>query len=257
LRRKICKYLPAQRRQLPAVTLPARVRSGGCCGSELAVRHTRTVAFQKISAVVFDLGGVLIDWDPRYLYRQLFADHDEMERFLGEVCTADWHRQHDLGADVIESCRRLARLHPMYAGLITAWAERSEEMAIGQIDQTVDLLRELKAAGMRCYALSNMEAETFTVRRERFGFMKLFDGFVISGLERVAKPDPQIFRLLLERYGLAAGETIFIDDSMANVEAAEALGLRAIHFTSAQQVRSELRRLGVQTQDTQVLQPEI
>src|SRR6185369_15430639 len=123
--------------------------------------HTGAVPEGANRAVVFDLGGVLIDWNPRYLYRQLFTDHAEMERFLTEVCTDAWHRQHDLGADILESCQRLAAGHPADRAMIMAWAERGEEMAAGQLDGTVEILTSLKAAGVPCYALSNMEPDAF------------------------------------------------------------------------------------------------
>jgi 2-haloacid dehalogenase len=142
----------------------------------------------RITAVVFDLGGVLIDWNPRHLYRHLFTDAAEMEDFLARICTDDWHRAHDLGADIKESCQRLARLHPEYRDMIMAWAERGEEMAAGQFDEAVDVLSGLKAAGMRCYALSNMEHEVFPIRYARFAFMNWFDGHVISGIE--GSPNP-------------------------------------------------------------------
>jgi 2-haloacid dehalogenase len=193
-----------------------------------------------ITAVVFDLGGVLIDWNPRHLYRRLFADPAEMADFLGRICTDDWHRQHDLGADVGESCERLASRYPGYRNLIMAWAERGEEMVAGPLDQTVDVLAELKAAGVPCYALSNMEPGAFTLRYARFPFMEWFDGHVISGIEGVAKPDRRIFEILLERYGLEPATTVFIDDSQRNVEAARALGFQVVRYTSAQQLRHEL-----------------
>lgn len=206
--------------------------------------NTCVVQNRKIDAVVFDLGGVLIDWNPRHLYGNLFSDSAEMESFLAEVCTNDWHLAHDLGADIKRSCECLARLHPGYRDMIMAWAERGEEMAAGQLDQAVAVLAELKATGMRCYALSNMEGEFFPIRYARFPFMKLFDGYVISGIEGVVKPDQRIFEILLERYGLDPLATVFIDDSKRNVEAAAAMGINALHYTSAQQLRQELRRLG-------------
>jgi 2-haloacid dehalogenase len=199
----------------------------------------------RITTVVFDLGGVLIDWNPRHLYRRLFADPSEMDDFLARICTDEWHREHDLGVDVRESCEGLARQHPVYRDMIMAWAERSEEMVAGQFEQAVDVLSELKAAGMRCYALSNMEREVFPVRYQRFHFMKLFDGHVISGLEGVAKPDPRIFDILLDRYSLGPQATVFIDDSLQNVEAARKHGIKAVHYTSARQLRYELRSLGI------------
>ena len=188
---------------------------------------------------------MLIDWDPRHLYRQLFADPAEMEDFLARICTQDWHLAHDLGEDITESCRRLARRHPGHRDMIMAWAERGEEMAAGQIDETVGVLREVKAAGLPCLALSNMEPSAFATRRARFAFMDWFDGFVISGIEGVAKPDRRIFQILLRRYRLEPAATVFIDDSPANVEAARGLGLTAVRYTSAGQLRSQLRSLGL------------
>ena len=201
----------------------------------------------KINAVVFDLGGVLIDWNPRHLYRRLFADPGEMEDFLARVCTADWHRQHDLGADIRQSCEQLARQHAHYRDMIMAWADRGEEMAAGQFDQTVNVLRTLKAGGLRCYALSNMEREVFAIRSARFPFMKWFDGQVISGFEGVAKPDSRIFEVLLARYGLDPEATVFVDDSKQNVEAARDLGFNVVHYTSADQLKRELRAIGLQS----------
>ena len=188
---------------------------------------------------------MLIDWDPRHVYRQLFTDPAEMEDFLARICTQDWHLAHDLGEDIPQSCRRLARRYPGYRDMIMAWAERGEEMAAGQFDEAVAVLREVKAAGLRCLALSNMEPSAFATRRTRFAFMDLFDGFVISGIEGVAKPDRRIFQILLRRYRLEPAATVFIDDSPANVEAARGLGLTAVHYTSAGQLRSQLRSLGL------------
>jgi 2-haloacid dehalogenase len=199
----------------------------------------------RITTVVFDLGGVLIDWDPRHLYRQLFGDPAQMEDFLARVCTPDWHHAHDLGEDIRQSCQRLARLHPRQREMIMAWADRGEEMVRGQFDGAVAVLAELRAAGLRCLALSNMEAETFPIRRARFGFMNWFDGCVISGIEGVAKPDPELFAILLRRYHLAPAATLFIDDAPPNVAAAQALGMPALRYTGADALRRDLRSLGL------------
>jgi 2-haloacid dehalogenase len=199
----------------------------------------------KIEAVAFDLGGVLLDWDPRHLYRQIFDDPAEMEIFLGTICTPHWHLAHDLGADVFASCLQLAQLHPRYARQIMAWADRNEEMVAGQLDGTVRVLSELKDAGLRCFALSNMEPDSFAVRLARFGFMRWFDGHVISGIEGVAKPDHQIFHILLDRYRLTPQGTIFIDDKELNVDAARQLGVSAVCFSSYRQLRRDLRGAGL------------
>ena len=200
---------------------------------------------RDIDAVVFDLGGVLIDWDPRYVYRPLFDDPADMEEFLGSICTPDWHRAHDLGANITQSCEQLARRHPEHRNMIMVWAERGEQMAAGQFDDTVQVLGDVKATGVRCYALSNMEPDAFRVRRARFSFMDWFDAYVISGLEGVAKPDRRIFEILLQRHGLRPQACVFIDDQARNVDAARELGLVGLHFSSAARLRQDLSDLGL------------
>ena len=200
---------------------------------------------RQIDAVVFDLGGVLLDWDPRYLYRKLFDDSDEMSQFLARICSSDWHRAHDLGADTTQSCQRLARQHPRYADMIMAWADRGEEMVAGQVDGTVEILAELRAAGLPCFALSNMEPDRYAIRRERFPFLRWFDGSVISGLEGVAKPDRKIYEILLSRYHLDPRRTVFIDDAPGNLATARELGMEAVRFVSPEDLRRDLRDLGL------------
>jgi 2-haloacid dehalogenase len=197
-------------------------------------------AVGEFDAVVFDVGGVLLDWDPRHLYRKLFDDEDSMNRFLAEVCTLDWHAAHDRGVPVEESCARLAASHPEYAELIWAWARRSEEMIAGPIAGTVEILRALKDRGTPCYALTNMEAETYPRRLRRFEFLRWFDGTVVSAFEGIAKPDREIFRRLLERFNLVPSATVMIDDSPPNLEAARSLGMRTVQFRSADQLRRSL-----------------
>jgi 2-haloacid dehalogenase len=197
------------------------------------------------SAVVFDLGGVLLDWNPRHLYRKLFDDEVEMERFLSEVCTLDWHRAHDLGVPPEETSPPLAAAHPEHAERIWAWTQRTEEMLAGPIDGTVEILRELRDAGVPCYALTNMESWTYPGRRERYPFLTWFDGTVVSGFEGVAKPDPRVFELLLDRFGLTAADTLFIDDSPVNVQAARDAGMRAIEFESPGGLRASLEDVGL------------
>jgi 2-haloacid dehalogenase len=197
-----------------------------------------------IRALVFDLGGVLLDWNPRYLYRKLFDDEAEMERFLAEVCTLEWHAGHDRGVPYERSCAALAAKHPEFAELIWAWARRSEEMVAGPIDGTVDILRALRGNGVPCYALTNMERETYPGRRRRYPFMRWFDGTVVSAYENMSKPDPRIFELLLDRFGLKAAETAMIDDSAANLEAARAVGMQTVRFESPEQLRRWLECAG-------------
>jgi 2-haloacid dehalogenase len=203
----------------------------------------------SIDAVVFDVGGVLLDWNPRYLYRKLLDDEGEMERFLAEVCTMEWHSAHDRGVPFSRSSAELAATHPEHAELIEAWGARSEEMVAGELTEVVALLAALKRAGVPCYALTNMEAETFPLRRDRYAFFGWFDGVVVSAYERIAKPDPEIFRRLLARFGLRAHRTVLIDDSPANVEAARGVGMQAVQFSDAARLRDWLVTAGLLADD--------
>ncbi len=203
------------------------------------------MATAQIKAVVFDIGGVLLDWDPRHLYRQLIEDPDQLEDFLGRICTRQWHLAHDLGEDTEQSCRELAAQYPEHAELIMAWSDRGEEMIGGVLTHTVEVLSELRSAAVPCFVLSNMEPDKYRLRRDRYDFFDLLDGCVISGQEGVAKPDQKIFEILLSRYGLEPSATVFIDDVPANVAVARELGVVAIQFTTAAQLRSDLRDLGL------------
>jgi 2-haloacid dehalogenase len=200
----------------------------------------------EITAVVFDLGGVLIDWNPRHLYRKLFgADEEAMERFLAQVCTPEWNARLDAGRPFAEGVAELVAAHPDQAELISAYHLRWAEMLGEAFEGTVAILRELRWAGYRTYALSNWSAETFPVTRPRYPFLDELDGILISGEVGVGKPDPAIFREFLARFSLAAGQTVFIDDWDRNVAVAAALGMIAIRFVDAAQLRSDLRRLGL------------
>jgi 2-haloacid dehalogenase len=197
-------------------------------------------------AIVFDLGGVLVDWDPRYLYRQLFGgDDDAMERFLAEICTSEWNRQQDAGRPFAEAVAELVERHPEHADLIRAYDERWEEMIAGPITASVDLLAALKTASYPVHALSNWSTEKFALVRPRYRFFDWFDEIVLSGEVKLIKPDPKIFALLLERIGRRAQQCVFIDDLDVNVAAARRLGFKAIHFESPHQLGAELRRLRI------------
>jgi 2-haloacid dehalogenase len=201
-----------------------------------------------IESVVFDIGGVLLDWNPRHLYRQVFDDEAAMEYFLGHICTPSWHDDHDRGASTVESCARLAATHPEHADEIWAWARRGEEMVSGVLVENVDLLAELTEAGVACFALSNMEAETFPLRFEQFAFFRLFSGIVISGMEQMAKPDREIYELLLDRFGLQSESTLYIDDNAGNLEPASALGMSTVHYRSPESLRRSLVDAGLPLQ---------
>jgi 2-haloacid dehalogenase len=197
-------------------------------------------------AVVFDLGGVLIDWNPRYLYRKLFEGDDAaMERFLAEVTTPEWNGRQDAGRTWADAVASLTREHPEHAELIAAYAERWPETLGDAIHPTVEILDDLRRTGVRLFALSNWSAETFPLARPRYPFLEWFEGIVISGEVQIAKPDARVYRHLLERYSLEAATTVFIDDSAANVDAAGALGMIAIRFEDAAALRRALAGLGL------------
>ena len=233
-------------RATPAVAGTHAVAGTGVAADKRVGADTSASAgsHRLIDAVVFDIGGVLLDWDPRHLYRKLFDDEEAMERFLAELCTLEWHAAHDRGVPVARSCAELAAAHPEYAELIHAWGRRSEEMIAGPIDGTVEILRELKTAGIPCYALTNMEAETYPLRLERFGFMRWFDGTVVSSHEGVVKPEPEIFSRLLARFALHPQRTLMIDDSARNLETAASFGMKTLRFESPAQLRDRLVDLG-------------
>ncbi|MEL7210215.1 MAG: HAD family phosphatase [Actinomycetota bacterium] len=195
--------------------------------------------------VVFDLGGVLIDWDPRHLYRKLIPDEAEMEHFLAEVCTMEWHQRHDAGRSFEDGVAEAVERHPEHRELIEAWHHRFPEMVPGALPETVALLGDVVALGEPVYALTNWSADAWPMAVERFDFLSLFDGIVVSGHEGVIKPDRLIFERLLDRYGLEAADTVFIDDWDRNVDGARAAGLQAIQFHDAGRLRRDLRALGV------------
>jgi 2-haloacid dehalogenase len=203
-----------------------------------------TMHAAAVDAVVFDLGGVLIDWNPRHLYRKLFEDEAKMERFLSEVCSPVWNVTLDAGMSFDEGIAELLRRHPDESHLIRAWKERWEEMLGGAIEGAVALLDELHAAGMPLYALTNWSAETFPIGRRHFPFLERFRDIVVSGQEKIVKPDPRIFELLVRRTGVAPERTVFIDDGERNVAAAARLGFRAVRFTDPESLRASLTALG-------------
>lgn len=199
----------------------------------------------SLDTVVFDIGNVLIAWDPRHLYRKVFASEAEVERFLAEVCTLDWHLAHDYGVSFEENAAALKALHPDHAELIDMWGRRYIEMIPGRIPGTVDLLHALGDGGIGLHGLTNMPTVTFAHLREAYPELKRFKTTVVSGDEGVVKPDPRIFEILIERAGLQPQRTLFIDDSLANVEAASKLGFATHRFKDASILRDDLRRLGL------------
>ena len=195
--------------------------------------------------VVFDLGGVLIDWNPRYLYRKLLEDEAAVEHFLATICTPAWNEQQDAGRPFTEAVAHLTAQWPQEAALIAAYYDRWTEMLGGPIHETVDVLAALHQRRVPLFALTNWSAETFPHVLGRYDFLDWFRGIVVSGQEKMKKPDRRLYQLLLDRYGLAAHDTVFIDDSPANVAAAREIGLHGLRFTTAQALRRALEGLGL------------
>jgi 2-haloacid dehalogenase len=201
---------------------------------------------RDFDTVVFDLGGVLIDWNPRHLYRKLFEDDIAgMERFLSDVCSPSWNERQDAGRSFDEAVADLLPRHADQAHLIAAFRDRWSEMLGGEIPGTVAVLSELKAAGVRLYALTNWSRETFPVARTRFDFLQSFDGILVSGQEMLVKPDPAIFELLFSRFDIQPKRSVFIDDSQRNVQCASTTGMQAVLFTDAEALRTALIGLGL------------
>ena len=200
---------------------------------------------EKPTTVVFDVGNVLLRWDPRHLYRKLFDDEAQMEWFLATVCTGSWNIEQDRGRDWDEAVTLLVRDYPDHEIPIRAFHERWHETVSGVIEENVALLGRLQGAGVPTYSITNFSGPKFVEAKQRFPFLGSFDGVIVSGDERLLKPDPEIYRLLLTRYGLEARDCIFIDDSKANVDGARAVGMRGIHFAEPMDLAAELARYGI------------
>jgi len=197
------------------------------------------------TTVVFDVGNVLLRWDPRNLYRTIFDDADEMEWFLSTICTSEWNIEQDRGRDWDEAVALLVKRYPDHEAPIRAYHDRWEETVSGVIQENVALLGRLREAGVPNYCITNFSGPKFDLSKKRFPFLGGFDGIIVSGDERLLKPEPAIYRLLLDRYGLEAETCLFIDDSKANVEGARAVGMQAIHFVEPMDLAAELNRYGI------------
>lgn len=204
-----------------------------------------------IDAVLFDVGNVLLEWDPRHLYRKIFVtgggqpDEERIEHFLSAVCTTPWHVQHDLGRTIAEQFAELKPRHPERHDEIDAFYSRFQEMIPGPLEEIVAAKRTMKSAGIPVYGLTNFGAETFAETRTRFPFLNEFDDVVVSGEEGLVKPDPRIFELCIARFGLTPKRTLFIDDSARNIAAADGLGFATHHFTGAPDCLARFRELGL------------
>jgi 2-haloacid dehalogenase len=200
----------------------------------------------KINTLVFDLGGVLIDWNPQYLYNKLIPDKKEREWFLSTICTPDWNEEQDAGRSLKEATELLVQKYPGHEAAIRAYYDRWTEMLGGPIHETVEIFRELKTRGrLKLYALTNWSAETFPVALELYDFLHWFDGRLVSGEERTRKPFPEIYQILIERFAIEPATAIYVDDNERNVKPARELGFIGLHFRTPELFREELVGLGV------------
>ncbi len=198
-----------------------------------------------IKAVIFDFGGVLLEWNPRHLYRRYFDQPEEMEAFLSEIDFSSWNAQQDKGRPWTEAVAVLSAQFPHRAELIRAYHEHWEESVTGAIEGTVEIVRRLKRAGYPLFALSNWSAETFPIARRKYDFLNLFDVIVVSGEVGLIKPDPAIFELAVQRTGVPASQCLFIDDHEATIDVAQRLGMQTILFRSPEALARELAEMGL------------
>ena len=202
-----------------------------------------------IKNIIFDFGGVLIDWNPEYLFRKVFDDENEMRFFLREVCSNDWNLKQDEGRTFEEAIRLLSEEHPQYKDEIAQYFSRWLETVGGDIAENSSLIEALKP-NYRLFGLTNWSAETFPLAYRKYPFFKALDGIVVSGEEKLIKPDHRIYQRLLERYDLILGESVFIDDSKPNIDAALELGFKVVHYSEQVNLKEELVKLGIQIDQT-------
>ena len=198
----------------------------------------------EIKNIIFDLGGVLIDWNPRYLYRKVFHNEVEMEYFLEKICNPEWNLKQDAGRSFDEATNALVNKFPQYEKEIKEYFSNWTKMIGGAIEENVALIEDLKDK-YRLFGLTNWSAETFPIVLNQYPFFKEFEGIVVSGTEKIVKPDAQIYHLLLTRYGLIANESLFIDDNLENINAADKLGFKTIHLEENVNLKSELQKFVV------------
>jgi 2-haloacid dehalogenase len=199
-----------------------------------------------VKNIVFDLGEVLVDWNPRYLYEKIFDTPEEVDWFLNNICTSEWNAQQDAGRTMEEATRWLVDRHREHEAEIRAYYSRWTEMFSGQIDGTVEILSNLLETGAyRVLALTNWSGETFPTALQIFDFLHWFEGIVVSRDEKLIKPDPRIYQVLFQRYQLNPSQSLFIDDSLPNVKAASELGMQALHFTNPATLKYQLEEYGV------------
>ncbi len=200
----------------------------------------------SINTVIFDLGGVLIDWNPRHLYRKIFNTEEEVTWFLENVCTGEWNDQQDAGRSFEEATEELVQKFPDHEEAIRAWYGRWQETISGPIHETVEVLKTIKDSGKyKLYALTNWSAETFPWALDNFEFLHWFEGIVVSGVEKTRKPFPDFYQILFDRYNINPAQAVFIDDNVKNVIGSREVGLPVIHFQTPDQLKEELIKLNI------------
>jgi 2-haloacid dehalogenase len=200
----------------------------------------------NINTIVFDLGGVLIDWNPRFVYRTIFKTEEEIDWFFENICTHNWNEQQDAGYPIAKATEELVVLHPDWEKEIRAYYGRWIEMLGGPIQDTVDLFRQIKQKPeIKTYTLTNWSAETFPLALDRFDFLHWFDGRLVSGEEKTRKPFPDFYQKLIDKFSINPAQAVFIDDNLRNVKAAEEHGMNSIHFKNADDLREKLIEFGV------------
>lgn len=200
----------------------------------------------SINTIIFDLGNVLIDWNPRYLYRKIFKTEEEVTWFLENICTAEWNDKQDGGRSFEEATALLLEKHPQHPEAIKAWYGRWQETIGGPVHDSVEILKTLKEnSHYHLYALTNWSDQTFPWALDNFNFLHWFEGIVISGVEKTRKPFPDFYNILFNRYRVDPAKALFIDDNFKNIEGAKAVGLNVIHFKSSAQLKSELQHMGL------------
>ncbi|MBC7947145.1 MAG: HAD family phosphatase [Chitinophagaceae bacterium] len=199
-----------------------------------------------INTIIFDLGNVLIEWNPMHVYKDYFDSEEKLKHFFDKICTADWNEEQDAGRSIVEATQELVGKYPEWEQPIRDYYGRWTEMLKGPILGSVEIFRELKASGKyKIYALTNWQAGLFDIALVRYNFLHWFDGRVVSGEEKMRKPFPEFYQRLLDRYNVKASEALFIDDSARNVAAAEAMDIRSILFQSPEQLKKELSNLAI------------
>ncbi len=199
-----------------------------------------------VDTIIFDLGGVLVDWNPAYVFDRLIEDENKRKQFFAEICTSEWNEEQDAGRSLKEATKLLVDQHPEWQEYIEAYYGRWEEMLGGPIQETVAIFRELKESGkFKFYALTNWSAELFPIALQKYDFLHWFDGRLVSGEEKTRKPFPEFYQLLLDRFKIRKEEALFIDDNARNAEAAQAMGIPTVRFESPAQLRAELEKRGI------------